>query len=213
MKRLAILGAGGHGKVVADTSLASGWDEVVFFDRQWPKLSFVRSWRVEGDDEKLFEVGSQFDGIVVAIGSNSIRLSLLQRLANSNHSIATIIHPTAWVSPYAKIGIGSVVFAGAVVQIDSVLGMGCIVNTSATIDHECILGDGVHVSPGAHLAGNVCIGKGSWIGIGASVKESTNIGNNVVIGAGSVVIRDLVDDLVAVGIPAMPIKQKGTHAQ
>ena len=201
MKRLAILGASGHGKVVAEIAELSGWD-VSFYDDAFPSVSSLEAWGVLGNTEDLIANLSAFTGVFVAIGNNSIRLDKYKIFAVSPIKLVTLVHPSAVVSSYSSVGDGTVIMAGAVVNPFAKLGMGCIVNTSASIDHDCILGDGVHVSPGVYLAGGVLVGDCSWIGIAASVKQCVSIGRNVTVGAGSVVLADLPDGVVAVGVPA-----------
>ena len=200
MKRLAVLGASGHGAVVADAALASGWDAVSFFDDGFPSVSAIGPWRVEGLTADL--LSGRWDGVVVAIGDNRTRLEKLGQLAGA--PIVSVTHPAAVISPLAVIGRGSVVFAGVVINPLARLGEGCIVNTSSSIDHDCVLGDGVHVSPGAHLGGLVRVGAGTWIGLGAAVRHGITIGANVMVGAGAVVVADVPDGQVVTGVPAKP---------
>ncbi|OLO10227.1 acetyltransferase [Chromohalobacter japonicus] len=207
MIKLAILGASGHGKVIADTALQAGWAQVVFFDDAWPEVAENGSWSVVGDSSSLFDRLSEFDGVVVGIGNNRVRLEKTRALQSKGAKLTTIIHPRAAVSDSVKIGAGSVILAGSVIQVDSELGVACIVNTSASIDHDCFLGDGVHVCPGAAVAGSVRVGEGSWIGIGSSIKQLVKIGYGVTVGAGAAVIRDVQDDQVVVGVPAAPVTQ------
>jgi len=201
MRRLAILGASGHGKVVADASSLCGW-EVTFFDDAWPRLDFLGPWRVVGTSADLLRGFDQFDGVVVAIGRNSIRLAHHRDLTKRNHRLVSIIHPGATVSRWAEIGAGSVVCAGAVVSSFARIGEACIVNTGASVDHDCVLQDAVHLSPGARLGGGVHIGESSWVGIGAVVKHGLHIGANVVVGAGAAVIRDAANGSTLLGVPA-----------
>lgn len=205
--RLAILGASGHGKVVADTALQAGWAEVAFFDDAWPELAHNSVWEVVGDTASLLQNMADFDGIAVGIGNNRIRLAKTRELIAAEAKLATIVHPSAVVSPLAELGPGSVVFAGAVVQVDSRLGEACIINTNASVDHDCVLGDGVHICPGANLAGLVQVGEASWVGIGASVKQLVRIGRDVMVGAGAAVVADVADADSVVGVPARPIAQ------
>lgn len=203
MNRLAILGASGHGKVVADCAECGGWREIVFFDDAWPGVSLNGRWSVIGATQSLLDSLSEYDGVLVAIGNNRIRYDKSAQLDHAGAKLVTVVHPAAQVSRYAHIGNGSVVFAGAVVNVDAVIGNAGIVNTGATVDHDCNLGKAVHVSPGAHLAGGVSVGDRSWIGIGASVRQMISIGADVVVGAGAAVVRDVADGQTVVGVPAI----------
>ncbi|WP_028448707.1 acetyltransferase [Chitinibacter tainanensis] len=202
MKRLAILGASGHGKVIADTALLSGWEEVIFFDDMWPDKKKNGRWSIIGDAQALIHHKIDFDAAIVAVGNNSVRLDKTLWLKSHDIPLATIIHPSAVLSPYVRLGYGSVVLANAVVQIDTVLGIASLINTSASVDHDCVLEDGVHICPGARLAGGVRVGSKSWIGIGSSVKQSIQIGANVTVGAGAAVITDISDSVTVAGVPA-----------
>lgn len=207
MKRLAIFGASGHGKVVAEIAELSGWSEIVFFDDFFPTVSSVGIWPVQGNTTDLLNGLSEFDGCIIAIGNNVIRLEKSLLIQNNHGDLVTLFHPSSVVSKYAKIGIGSVVMANAVINPYAKLGVACIVNTAATIDHDCELGDGVHISPGANLAGAVKVGQQSWVGIGACVKQSVLIGNNVIVGAGAAIVSDTLNDEVVVGVPAKVIEK------
>lgn len=210
MTRLAIIGASGHGKVVADTADCAGdWSEIVFFDDNWPEKSWNGKWEIIGNTNNLLTSLDSYNGVFVAIGDNMLRKQKLNLLADYNAPIVTIIHPLAIISQSVELGIGCAVFAGSVIQIDSKLGDGCILNTGATVDHDCILGSCVHISPGAHLAGGVTVGDYSWIGIGACVKQKTTIGSNAIIGAGSVVVNTIANNVTVVGSPAHLIEKKG----
>lgn len=203
-KRLAILGASGHGKVVADLAELLGF-EVFFFDTEWPDLARNGCWSIEGNEEHFISRRSQFTGMVIAIGNNRVRAERQQYLESEGLVFATLVHPSAIVSYYAKVSPGSVVFANAVINADVQVGKGSIINTGATVDHDCQLGDFVHISPGAHLAGNVSIGAGSWVGIGAAVRQGITIGRDVMIGAGAAVVSDIPDGLSVAGVPARPL--------
>lgn len=202
MNRLAILGAGGHGKVVADTAECCGWQHVQFFDDAWPDLQENGVWPVVGDTAALMDRLADFDGVLVAIGNNRIRHAKLLELQAAGARLVRLIHPAATVSRYAAIGEGTVVFAGAVVNADARINLGGILNTGCSIDHDCVLGDAVHISPGARLAGGVQVGNLSWIGIGASVRQLIHIGPRVMVGAGSAVVCDIPNDVTVAGVPA-----------
>lgn len=209
MGALLIVGAGGHGKVVADAALSTGrWNALLFLDDAWPGKKENGPWPIQGKIENLPEWRRQCGEAVVAIGDNRLRLTLQKRLADAGFEIVSVIHPSAEISRFARIGAGSVVFAKAVVNVDAMIEEGAIINTAATIDHDCRLGIGVHVSPGAHLAGGVSVGAFSWIGIGGVVRENISIGSDVIVGAGAAVVADIPSGTTVMGVPARPNANK-----
>jgi len=204
MKGLLIFGAGGHGKVVAETAEAmGGFEPIQFLDCEYAQLNGNLRWPVSDPQSDAIDEQTR---AVVAIGNAPRRMELLEELKAAGGLLPVLVHPSAWISPSAVIAEGTVVFAGAVIQADARLGRGVIINTLAGVDHDCVLGDGVHISPGAHLAGNVTVGEGSWLGIGCAVKQGVRIGRNVTVGAGAVVLKDVDDGLTVAGCPACPIK-------
>lgn len=202
MRSLAILGAGGHAKVVADAAHCSGWQNIRFFDDRWPQITRLGTWEVIGDIHSFLTQAAEFDAAFVAIGNNFVRMEKIDYLSKQKIPLATLIHPSAIISPSAQIGEGSVVFARAVLNPDCTVNPGCIINTGAIIEHDCLIGRGVHISPGVNLAGNVQVGDLSWVGIGTSVRQCIKIGKQVMIGAGSAVVNDLPDHCTAFGVPA-----------
>jgi sugar O-acyltransferase (sialic acid O-acetyltransferase NeuD family) len=204
MKDLAILGASGHGKVVAEVAELNGWC-VTFFDDAFPDITQVAHWKVVGRSERLIANLHQFDGCMVAVGDNRIRLQKQSYLQSHGLECIVLIHPTATVSSYARLGKGTVVMSSAVINPFARVGECAIINTGATIDHDCILAESVHVSPGASLAGGVSVGALSWIGIGASVIQGVTIGPRAIVGAGAVVVTDIGADSKVVGVPAKEI--------
>lgn len=195
---LLILGGGGHGRVVAEIARDLGLGDFARLDDD-PAVTGVL-----GPLACCAEPGlrQRYSRALVAIGQGPLRLQWLDRLQQLGFACPPLVHPTAWVSPTAQLGAGTVVMPQAAVMAGSQLGQGCIVNTCASVDHDCLLADGVHVCPGAHLAGAVVVGRCSWIGIGASVIQGLTIGDDVTVGAGAAVVHDLVDGITAVGIPA-----------
>ena len=202
MSKIAILGASGHGKVVADIAELNGYNTIDFFDDRFPALSGLEHWRVLGSTEDLLQRALDYDAVIVAIGNNAIRLAKHHHLLQVGATLGTLIHPSAVISRYAKVGVGSVIMANCVINAFSKIGEASIINTAATIDHDCILEDGVHVSPGANLAGGVSVGESSWLGIGCQVKQLITIGNAVVVGAGATVVSNIDDHKTVVGLPA-----------
>lgn len=186
------------------------WSQIHFFDDTWPEIQKNGPWPVLGNSQHLLNLLPEYQGVIVAIGNNSIRLSKLEQLSAHRAQIVSLVHPSAVVSRYARIGSGSVIMAGAILNADACVGMGCIINTGATVDHDCVLGDGVHISPGANLAGGIHVGKGAWVGIGACVRQLITLGQGSVVGAGAVVIAPVNDFDTVVGNPAKKItKIKG----
>ena len=202
MTRLLVLGAGGHGRVVADSAGRMGvWGCVAFLDDGGGDSVIGRC----DDLEQLVQEG---DACVIAIGDNARRMTMLKKVKDLGVPVATVVDPSAAVSDGAVLGKGTVVLPRAAVNTGAKLGSGCIVNTGATVDHDCVLGDGVHVSPGAHLGGDVSVGEGTWIGLGASIRHGACIGERAMIGAGAAVVADVASDTTVVGVPARPITKK-----
>ena len=203
MSTLLIVGAGGHGKVAAETAeLLNRWDSIVFADDKFPELVSIGRWSVVSRTNFLDLGKKGFTDFVVAVGNNKTRLQIQRRLLDSGLAPVSITHPSSIISPTVTLGAGTVVFANVVVNADAVVGEACIINTAASVEHDCVLGDGVHISPGARLAGEVGVGSGSWLGIGSSVIQRVDIGQNVIVGAGAAVVSDIPDGVTAKGVPA-----------
>ncbi len=200
-RSLAILGAGGHARVVADCAEQAGWSGIVFFDgSDLPPPP--GPWPLVGAPADLMARLAEFDGVIVGIGDNAERLDRHRRLSEAGARMVGLIHPRANVSPHAQVGEGSVVLAGACVGVGARLGQAVIVNTNATIEHDDDLADGVHVSSGAVLAGGVRVGERGWIGAGAVVRPGVVLGRDVRVGAGAAVVAPVADGLTVVGVPA-----------
>ena len=193
LNRFVIIGASGHGKVIADMAVKCGYKDIVFLDDNENVKECV-GFPVIG---KVSDAVTMEDDKIVAIGNAEIRQKIQSQLSN----LVTLIHPSAVVSRRVKIGEGTVIMAGAVINSDVVIGKGCIINTGASVDHDCKLEDFVHVSVGAHVAGTVSIGKKTWVGAGATVSNNVSICDNCMIGAGAVVVKDLKKSGIYIGVP------------
>lgn len=200
-----VIGAGGHGKVVLSTLLECGYPVVGIIDDDTSKKGkTLLSIPVVGTLEDLISWDKPVRA-VPGIGDNSTRKKLTACLAFVEW--ISVIHPRAYVHSSARIGQGSVVFAGAVIQPDSRIGAHCIVNTGALIDHDCVLGDFCHAAPGCSIAGGVRIGEGAFLGTGSSIIPGRSVGAWTTAGAGSTIVYDVPASVTVVGTPAMPIKE------
>lgn len=196
---LTLYGASGHAKVIIDILHENHVTIDCIIDDN-PKFDQILGLPVL----KTTEVdSSKLTNVIIAIGNNRIRKLLSQRLFVF---FPTAIHPTAVVSKFASLGVGTVVMAGSLINPDSHIGAHCIINTGSVVEHDCVIGDFVHISPGVSLAGNVNVGEGAHVGIGATIIQGISVGKWSVIGAGAVIIHDVPDYAVVVGIPGKIIK-------
>ena len=214
-EQFLIWGGGGHGKVVADLVRALGAHVAGFVDRDPDKLG----QQVEPGGGRVNHGEKEFlgfvqhhqsfppgcDAIALAVGDNRIREQCARRLVDL--PIPSLVHPRSTVSPSAKLGRGTVVFAGAVLHADARLGDAVIVNTGAIVEHDCNIADACHLSPGATLSGGVRIGERSWIGAAATIIHGVTVGSDVIVGAGAVIIQDVPDGVTVVGNPARVIRE------
>ncbi len=220
--RLVILGCGNHGLVCGEMAELCGYRDISFLDlRRFHDPARTFPWRVRGAFETgtfasdLAACGNADGEFLVAMGDNQARLALSRQIEAAGLRLATLIHPTAFVSPRALVGAGSSVCAGAVIQPNARLGLACLVNTCASVDHDCQLAPGVHLSPGAHLSGRVVIGEGTWLGTGVAVRDGITIGSGITVGVGGVVVENLSAPGVYVGIPARFLRPQRarTHSE
>lgn len=197
--RLIIIGASGHGKVIADIARLNGYSDIIFLDNN-PEKKECAGYPVLGPDTMAAEIQGD---LFVAVGNATVRKILMERYQDRTFPI--LIHPNAVIAEGVNIGEGSVVMAGAIINPDALIGRGCIINTSSSVDHDCTVGKYCHVSVGTHLSGTVNLGDNCWAGAGATVSNNVNICSDVVIGAGAVVIDDIKEVGTYVGVPAHKI--------
>ena len=203
MKKLVVIGAGSHGKAVAD--IARGYDE-------------IKIWGFVDDDEKKigleflgFKVRDSLTGLssipngslqfIVGVGDNHRRRKIQQQLKAEGWQPYTIVHSSAILSEVV-IGAGSVVMQGAIVNLSSRIGEGVIINTGASVDHDTNIGDYCHVAPGAVLCGGVRIDSAALIGAGSTIIEGIRVGAGAIVGAGAVVTKDVEAGAKVIGVPA-----------
>lgn len=193
---IIIYGAGGHGLVVAEAADAAGFDVLGFKDEYKSTGSVVGKWTVIDSRDQ-----SDDAMVIVAIGDNVVRDRLTTELASNGYRLATVIHPTAMISPSAKIGPGTFVGPFAVVHPEATIGTGVIINSRAVVEHHNRIGSAAHIAPGAVLCGNVSVGNRTMMGAACVAIPKVTIGQDCVVGAGSVVISDVPDRARAVGNP------------
>lgn len=200
-KKLVIIGASGHGKVIADIALKNGYEIVGFLDDN-ESLQEICGFPVLGGIKTVCDYKEDCE-FVIAIGNNTIRENIAIAY---DVRWATLIHPTAVLGMKVQVGEGTVVMANAVINPCARVGKHCIINTGAVVEHDNALADYVHVSPNATLAGTVCVGTGTHIGVGVCVKNNVVITEHVIIGAGAAVVKNIEETGVYVGIPARRMK-------
>ncbi len=199
-KKLAVIGASGHGRVAADIASLTGYGQIVFYDDNG-EIRECGGYPVAG---KVADAVREDCDVFVAVGNGETRKKLTSLFADGR--VATLIHPSAAVARDASVGRGTVVMAGAVVNPGARIGRGGIINTCASVDHDCILGDFVHVAVGAHLCGTVTVGDLTWIGAGATVINNVSVCGGCMIGAGAAVVKNVEEPGTYVGVPAEKIR-------
>ena len=197
INNIIIIGASGHGKVVAEIALLSGYSVSFWDDDIFKKLE-----EYEVSQRKL-EV-PQDSYLIIGIGNNKIREFLSVQYSKNYYCL--LKHPKAVISERTQIGIGTIAMSSVCVNVGAIIGDHCILNTNCVIDHDCLIDDFAHISPNATLCGNVKIGKGTWVGAGATIIQGVKVGVNVTVGAGAVIINDVPDNVTVVGNPAKIIK-------
>lgn len=187
MNNLLIIGAGGHGKVVAEAAeLQNKYNEISFLDDN-ENLKEIYNFKVIGRVNDFKDFKNKYKYAFVAIGNNEVRLGLIEKLIKEGFIVPNIIHPRVSVSKYSKVGIGTAILSGAVVNTNSSIGKGCILNINSTIDHDSVISDGVHISSGAIIRSMVNIGELSTIKAGACITEGKVIEKNTIINSGIVI--------------------------
>jgi sugar O-acyltransferase (sialic acid O-acetyltransferase NeuD family) len=205
-KKLILIGGGGHSKTVLDAVDRNEFEVAGILDTPDKIGSTVCGVPVIGTDEDIASLGEK--GITHAVisighmGNWKLRDKLFNLIIAAGIEPAVIIHNNAVISPFAKIGRGTVVLANAVVNSSTVIDENCIINTAAVVEHDCVIGKNVHIAPKAVVAGGTSIGDNTFIGLNSAVINGLSIGKNCIIGAGSVVIGDIADNCKAFGVPA-----------
>ena len=207
-KKILIVGASGHAKVIVDIVEREGRCVIMgILDRKLPAGSLFQGYEIVGRDDEAEKFSSTCDGAIIAIGDNYVR-SLVAEKVGKHLPFETAIHPTAVVARGVAIGQGTVVMARAVVNPGCEVGTHCILNTAASLDHDSTLGDYASLAPGVVTGGNCHVGTFSAVSIGAILKHGVSIGPDSVVGAGSLVLTDIEANVVAYGSPARIVRMR-----
>ena len=193
--KLAIIGAGGHGKVVGEIASLNRYKVINFFDDRAKEIKDFPFSIIDNFDY-LTDHLKDYDAFFVALGDNQTRSEKIEWLKKNKMNIVSLLHPKSTISKFSSIGTGTCVMANAVINAGCLIKEGVIINTSASVDHDCIIDDFAHISPNCSLSGNVSIGKFTHLGTGTSVYPGINIGSNVKSGIGSKLFKNISDDTI-----------------
>ena len=209
-QRIAIWGAGGHGRVVLDVLRCCNHNEVVCFVDDDPNLSGgrVMSLPVVLPRDVIARARAMgVDAVIPAIGTNAVRWSKFAKILDAELDVPQAIHPTVEISrTISFLGRGIQAMAGVIINTGATVGDNVILNTRSLIEHDCVVEDHCFIGPGTVLGGAVHVGRGAFLGIGTMVKPGVHIGDGTMTGVGAVVVNDLPPGVLAVGVPARPVR-------
>lgn len=207
-----IIGAGGHGKVLADALRALGHPVLGFADTNPEKWNTtVLGLRILGGDDAVSRQPTDSVLLVNGVGSAgslAARRATYLRFTELGYRFMTVVHPRATVARSARVGDGVQVMAGAVVQADARLGDNTIINTGAIVDHDCIIGRHCHIAPGCALSGGVEIADECHVGTGVSIRQGVVLGARTIVGAGAAIVSDFPGECTLAGVPARPVEKR-----
>jgi sugar O-acyltransferase (sialic acid O-acetyltransferase NeuD family) len=194
-KKIVLIGAGGHARACIDVIEQEEKYQIVGLVGKRSEVGkHVQGYEVLSDDSQLPEIAKKIPFALIAVGqihTVESRISLYQQAKNAGFSLASIKSPIAYLSPRARIGVGTIIMHGAIINAGANIGDNCIVNNNALIEHDSFISDNCHISTGALINGNVTISAGSFIGSGSVIKQGISVGEYCVVGMGSVIRRDL----------------------
>lgn len=209
-RKLIVIGAGGHAKVLIDALLTRAANVVGLTDNDPSKAgTSVLGIPVIGDDraiDRLLPAEVILVNGIGSVGRPDLRRQIFEAFKARGYEFATVQHPSAIVSPHAQMLEGVQLMAGSVVQAGAAIGCNSIVNTKASVDHDCKVGAHVHIAPGVTLSGNVEIADNVHVGANSTILQNIHIGAGCVIGAGTVVVRNLPSNANVCGVPARNIE-------
>ncbi|WP_320006671.1 acetyltransferase [Maridesulfovibrio sp.] len=202
MKKIIIMGAGGHGQVVADALKQMKSAEPVAFVDENNELHGKKIMGIPVPGGSTAIKAIPHDGIVIALGDNALRKRIFNELREAGENLFSVIHPSAIIAADVKIGDGCMILAGAVINTQAEIKDNTIINTNSTIEHHNRIGPHAHIAPGSTLGGEVVVGEEAMVGIGATVLPRTSIGEKSILGGGSTAIKNIPGGATAAGVPA-----------
>ena len=208
MKKLGIYGCGGAGRESKEIAELMGcWEEIFFIDDAYSNDTFRGIQRMNYQEFLEMYNASEVE-ITISLGEPELKEKLYYRLKKDGFSFANIIHPTAIISPSATVGRGLILKSHSFISADAVVGENVSIEENGIIGHDSIIGDHCQISANVVVAGGCTIGNSTYIGLSVPIIQGAHIGANSVISMGSVVVRDIPDNVIAVGNPARPMKHK-----
>lgn len=211
MKKIVIIGSGGHGREVAEILKQQAAQDGIliqgFLDENKERHGqLIDGLPVLGGWDWIAAENKRELAVICAVGTPAIARLLVQRALALNLTFANAISPLAHISSQATLGQGIVIFPQVIINTGASIGSYTTLNIASTVSHDTKIGNYCNINPGVHLAGNVTIGEGAYVGMGANVIQGKSIGTDTIIGAGAVVNRDMPANVTAVGVPARIIK-------
>lgn len=208
MKVLGIYGCGGAGRESKEIAeLIGDWEELVFIDDAFSN-DFFKGIRRLNHDEFVSEYSNADAEIVISLGEPELKVKIYEKLDREGYHFANLIHPSATISPSSKLGQGLILKPHALISSDAVVGNNVSIEENGIVGHDSVVEDHCQISANVVIAGGCHIGRATYIGLSVPIKQGSNIGANTIIGMGSVVLRDIPDNVIAMGNPARPMKNK-----
>lgn len=203
-KKIVLIGAGGHAKVIIDILVKYEEYEIIgCLDKSYREKQKILGYDVIGDDsviQNLYNGGVK--NAFVALGNNKLRYEISKDLISKGFTLINVISKNSYIADSVKLGYGIAIMPGAIINSNTIIGNNVIINTNASIDHDCNIGDNCHIAPGASLSGYINLGTGAFLGTGCNVRDRINIGQWSTIGVGSAVVKNIPSYSLAYGVPA-----------